>query len=48
MGIFVRDGDDLLPMWEQPYEAEAVLQKLLASYPGLLAGDEGGHRLRRR
>src|SRR5204862_4454945 len=44
MGIFVRDGNDLFPMREQPYEAEAVLQRLLASHPGLLAGDEDGKR----
>jgi hypothetical protein len=44
MGIFVRDGADLLPMREQPYEAEAVLQQLLATYPGLLSGDEDAQR----
>lgn len=40
-GIFtVRDGK-LVGMTEQPFAAEKVLQKLLADYPGLLAGDQG-------
>lgn len=35
-------GDDggLVAMHEEPYEAEALLQKLLAEYPDLLAGDQ--------
>ena len=33
------DGN-LLTMNEAPYEAEALLQRLLASYPDLLAGDQ--------
>jgi hypothetical protein len=44
MGIFLRHGDELLPMVEQPYEAETVLQELLASYPGLLSGDQDRDR----
>ena len=35
-------GDDkkLVTMAEQPYDSEALLQKLLADYPSLLAGDQ--------
>ena len=40
MPIYFRQGDELVPMTEQPYEAEELLQELLANYPGLLAGDE--------
>jgi hypothetical protein len=40
MPIYFRQGDELVAMTEQPYEAEQVLQELLAKYPGLLAGDE--------
>jgi hypothetical protein len=34
-------------MVEQPYEAEAVLQRLLADYPNLLAGDDDAEPRRR-
>jgi hypothetical protein len=34
-------------MIEQPYEAEAVLQRLLADYPNLLAGDQDDEPRRR-
>jgi len=34
------DGDELLPLGESHYEAESVLQKLLADYPDLLAGEQ--------
>jgi len=37
--IFLKQGDSLAEMIETEYEAEDVLQKLLADYPGLLAGD---------
>jgi hypothetical protein len=40
-GIFlIQTGGDLVEMKEQPYDTEAVLQELLASYPNLLAGDQ--------
>jgi hypothetical protein len=42
MPIYFRQGDELVPMTEQPYEAEDLLQELLAKYPGLLSGDEDG------
>lgn len=39
-GIFViHEGGRLVEMLIQPYEAEDVLQKLLADYPGVLAGE---------
>jgi hypothetical protein len=39
-GVFLRQGDDLIAMVEAPYEAEALLQELLETYPALLAGDD--------
>lgn len=38
-GLFLRDGDGLVGLTEQAYEAEDVLQGLLARYPDLLPGD---------
>lgn len=39
--IFFIDSDEtLVPMIEAPYEAEALLQKLLADHPDLLAGEQ--------
>lgn len=38
--IFLKHGAELVEMVEQGYEAEAVLQQLLADYPNLLAGDQ--------
>lgn len=38
--IFVRRGEELVPLAVAPYEAEAVLQGLLEHYPQLLAGYE--------
>lgn len=40
--IFLKQGDQLAEMVEQPYEAEDVLQRLVADYPNLLAGDQDG------
>jgi hypothetical protein len=39
-GVYLRQGDKLIAMTEQPYAAEAVLQKLLEDSPELLAGDD--------
>jgi hypothetical protein len=39
-GVFLRKGEELVAMVETPYEAETLLQELLARYPGLLAGDD--------
>lgn len=39
--FFIGDDGSLLEMQEQPYEAEDLLQELLASYPRLLDGDRG-------
>src|SRR5438270_2519496 len=40
-GIFLLRGEDeLIEMRETPYEAEEVLQALIARFPSLLAGDQ--------
>jgi hypothetical protein len=40
-GIFLIDADErLVEMREQPYDSEDLLQRLLASYPSLLASDQ--------
>lgn len=36
----LRNGLELLPMVETPYESEALLQGLLADHPALLAGEQ--------
>ncbi len=36
----LNDKGEATPMEEKPYEAEAVLQELLAEYPDFLAGDQ--------
>ena len=48
-GVFLLRGeDDLVPMIEAPYDSEDVLQRLLAKFPDLLAGDQmGGGEARR-
>jgi hypothetical protein len=48
-GIFLlRDGDDLVELTETPYEAEDVLQALIARFPSLLAGERHGDETPRR
>lgn len=42
--IFLRDGDSFVPMREQRYEAEDVLQTLIAGHPEVLAEDRSGER----
>jgi len=40
-GIYlIHNNGQLIEMTEQPYDSEALLQKLLADYPNLLAGDQ--------
>lgn len=39
MSVFLRDGRGLIAMRETEYEAESVLQELLADHPELVAGD---------
>jgi hypothetical protein len=39
-GIFLRQGDELIEMTEQPYALEDHLQELLALHPNLLAGGQ--------
>ena len=46
--IFVKQGDDLVPLAVSDYEAEAVLQALLERYPQLLAGAQMNRRDPRR
>ncbi len=38
--IYLRDGDEFVAMHEAKYDAEAVLQSLLAEHPEILAGGE--------
>ena len=38
--IYLKHGSELAEMVEKPYEAEEVLQRLLADYPDLLGGDD--------
>jgi hypothetical protein len=39
-GLFLKRGDNLAELTEQPYDAESVLQRLLADHPQLLAGGD--------
>ena len=45
--IYLKLGEKLIEMVEQPYKAEEVLQRLLADYPNLLAGDQDDEPRRR-
>jgi hypothetical protein len=48
-GIYLLRGEDeLVEMRESPYEAEDVLQALIAKFPSLLAGDQMGTEAPRR
>ena len=38
--IYLREEEGLVAMTEAPYNAEDILQRLLADYPDLLAGDQ--------
>jgi hypothetical protein len=42
--IFLRHGESFVPMREEQYEAEVLLQGLIAAHPQILAGDESGER----
>jgi hypothetical protein len=44
VGVFLRSGDELIPMRELVYQAESVLERLMAESPALLAGDDSGTR----
>jgi hypothetical protein len=46
--IFMRRGEQLVELKAAPYEAEAVLQELLANHPKLLAGSQMNRRNPRR
>lgn len=39
-GVFLKRGDDLVEMVEQPYQLEDHLQELIERHPNLLAGDQ--------
>lgn len=45
--IYLKHGDELVEMIEEPYEAEAILQQLLADYPNLLGGDRDSEARKR-
>ena len=38
-GLFLREGDSIVPLTETAYDAEMVLQELLAKHPELLPGE---------
>ena len=42
-GIYLRQGDAFIAMRETPYDAEAVLQELVADHPEMLVGEDSGH-----
>jgi hypothetical protein len=42
-GIFLRQGTSFVALREQRYEAETVLQELIAEHPEMLAGDDAEH-----
>jgi len=45
--IYIKNGDALIEMTQQPYDAERVLQQLLADHPDLLAGEQDGDARKR-
>jgi hypothetical protein len=47
-GIYLRQGDTFIAMRETPYEAEAILQKLVAEHPEMLAGNNPGANVDQR
>ncbi len=47
MAIYIKQGSALIEMTEQPYDAESVLQQLLADHPNLLGGESDGGRRKR-
>jgi hypothetical protein len=44
--IYLRHGDEFVAMNERPYEAEDLLQALLAEHPEVLAGEDTGTEAR--
>jgi len=42
-GIFLRQGSSFVALREQAYEAETVLQELIAEHPQMLGGDDAEH-----
>jgi hypothetical protein len=43
--VYLEHDGQLAPMSELPYDAEEVLQRLLADHPDLIAGEEVSGRL---
>lgn len=39
--LLIQADGSLVAMGEEPYDSEAMLQELLARYPGVLVGDHG-------
>jgi hypothetical protein len=46
MAIYIKHGSTLIEMTEQPYDAEGVLQQLLADHPDLVGEQDGDQRKR--
>jgi hypothetical protein len=42
-GIYFREGDRYVAMTETPFDAESVLQALIAQHPEMLADEDAGH-----
>jgi hypothetical protein len=47
VAIYLKQGSMLTEMTERPYDAESVLQQLLADHPNLLVGDQDGETRKR-
>jgi hypothetical protein len=47
MAIYIKQGSTLIEMTDQPYDAEDVLQTLLADHPDLLVGEQDGDQRKR-
>jgi hypothetical protein len=47
MAIYIKQGSSLIEMTTRPYDAEEVLQQLLADHPNLLVGEQDGDRRKR-
>src|SRR5262245_59238589 len=42
-GIYLRDGAEYIRMRDTPYQAEDVLQELIAHHPRMLGGEDDEH-----
>ena len=41
-GVYLKQGDEFIAMREAPYDAENVLQDLVAAHPEMLGEDDAG------